>query len=102
MIVLLNDGEEAGLLGARVFSEEHPWAKDVGVALNFDARGNSGPSYMFETSDGNGWLIEQLARALPHPMATSLTGAVYRIMPNDTDFTIYKRHGMPGLELRVH
>ena len=28
---------------------------------------------MFETSDGNGWLIEQMARALPHPMATSLT-----------------------------
>ena len=46
VIVLLNDGEEAGLLGAQVFSDEHPWAKDVGVALNFDARGNSGPSYM--------------------------------------------------------
>jgi hypothetical protein len=97
VIALLTDGEEAGLLGAGVFSEEHPWAKDVGVALNFDARGNSGPSYMFEASDGNGWLIEQLAQALPHPMATSLTGAVYRIMPNDTDFTIFKKHGMPGL-----
>ena len=30
-------------------------------------------------------------------MATSLTGTVYQIMPNDTDFTIYKKHGMPGL-----
>ncbi len=97
VIALLTDGEEAGLLGADVFAAEHPWAKDVGVAMNFDARGNSGPSYMFETSEGNGWLIEQLAQALPHPMATSLTGAVYRIMPNDTDFTIYKKHGMPGL-----
>jgi hypothetical protein len=97
VIALLTDGEEAGLLGASVFSEEHTWAKDVGVALNFDARGNSGPSYMFEASAGNGWLIEQLAQALPHPMATSLTGAVYRIMPNDTDFTIYNNHSMPGL-----
>ena len=63
VIALLTDGEEAGLLGAGVFCDEHTWAKDVGVALNFDARGNSGPSYMFEASAGNGWLIEQLAQA---------------------------------------
>jgi len=97
VIVLINEGEEVGLFGADVFSSEHPWAKDVGVVLNFDARGNSGSSYMFETSEGNGWLIEQLARALPHPMATSLTVDVYRLMPNDTDLTIYKRYGMAGL-----
>jgi hypothetical protein len=96
-IILINDGEEVGLFGAEVFAEEHTWAKDVGVVLNLDARGNSGPSYMFETSDGNGWLIEQLARALPHPMATSMTFEVYRLMPNDTDLTVYKRHGMAGL-----
>ena len=52
---------------------------------------------MFETSEGNGWLIEQLAQALPHPMATSMTMEVYRLMPNDTDFTIFMKHGMPGL-----
>ncbi len=97
VIILINEGEEIGLFGADVFSKEHPWARDVGVVLNLDARGNSGPSYMFETSKGNGWLIEQLARALPHPMATSLTVDVYRLMPNDTDLTIYTQHDMPGL-----
>jgi Peptidase family M28 len=96
IIVLINDGEEGGLYGADVFAAEHPWAKDVGVVLNFDARGNSGPSFMFETSDGNGWLIEQMARALPHPMASSVTYEVYKLMPNDTDLTVYKRHGMAG------
>jgi hypothetical protein len=96
IIVLINDGEEAGLFGADVFAAEHPWAKDVGVVLNFEGRGNSGPAYMFETSEGNGWLIEQLAHALPHPMATSLTYEVYRLMPNDTDLTVYKAHGMAG------
>ncbi len=96
VIVLINDGEEAGLYGAEVFADEHNWAADVGVVLNFDARGNSGPSFMFETSDGNSWLIEQMARALPHPMATSLTMEVYKKMPNDTDLTVYKKHGMAG------
>jgi acetylornithine deacetylase/succinyl-diaminopimelate desuccinylase-like protein len=97
LIILINEGEEIGLFGADVFASEHPWAKDVGVVLNLDARGNSGASYMFETSDGNGWLIAQLASALPHPMATSLTMEVYRLMPNDTDLTIYKHYGMAGL-----
>jgi hypothetical protein len=97
VIILIDDGEEVGLFGADLFAREHPWANDVGVVLNLDARGHTGPSYMFETSEGNGWLIEQLAHALPHPMATSLTMEVYRLLPNDTDLTIYKRHGMAGL-----
>jgi hypothetical protein len=96
IIVLINEGEEVGLYGADVFASEHPWAADVGVVINFDARGNSGPSFMFETSEGNGWLVEQMARALPHPMASSLTYEVYRLMPNDTDLTVYKKHGMAG------
>ena len=53
-VFLFTDGEEVGLLGATAFVKEHPWAKDIGVALNFEARGSSGPSFMFETSDGNG------------------------------------------------
>jgi Peptidase family M28 len=96
IIVLINDGEEVGLYGADVFAAEHPWAKDVGVVLNFEGRGNSGPSFMFETSDGNGWLIEQLARGSGFPMASSMTYEVYRLMPNDTDLTVYKRYGMAG------
>jgi hypothetical protein len=97
IIILINDGEELGLFGAAVFADEHPWARDVGVVLNFDARGNSGPSYMFETSAQNGWLIEQLSQALPHPLATSLTADIYRLMPNDTDLTVYMNHKMAGL-----
>src|SRR5207249_5261569 len=39
VVALFTDGEEAGLLGAAAFVREHPWAKDVGIALNFEARG---------------------------------------------------------------
>ena len=97
VIVLIDDGEEAGLLGANLFVDEHPWATDVGVVLNFDARGVSGPSIMFETSDKNGWLIHQFAIASPRPVATSVSMDVYRIMPNDTDLTVFKRAGFAGL-----
>ncbi len=50
IIVLFTDGEEAGLLGAEAFAHAHPWMKDAGLILNFEARGNRGPSLLFETS----------------------------------------------------
>jgi hypothetical protein len=96
VIFLFTDGEENGLLGARAFVDEHPWAKDVGLVLNFEARGNSGPSIMFETSDDNGWLIREFAKAAPHPMANSLAYEIYKRLPNDTDFTVVKQAGVPG------
>ena len=102
VIVLFTDGEESGLLGARLFVNEHPWAREIGLALNFDARGNSGPSIMFETSDANGWLISQYAEAVQQPLATSLSMDVYKIMPNDSDMTVFKNggNGRPQFRLR--
>jgi hypothetical protein len=97
VIFLFTDGEEDGLLGANAFVDEHPWARDVGVVLNFDARGNSGPSMMFETSQSNGWLIQEFAKAAPYPVANSLSVEVYRLLPNSTDFTVFNSHGLPGL-----
>jgi hypothetical protein len=96
-VFLFTDGEEVGLLGASAFVKEHPWAKDVGLALNFEARGSSGPSFMFETSDGNGWLIEQFAKAAPYPVSNSLLYEIYRALPNDTDLSPLKKAGVPGL-----
>jgi hypothetical protein len=97
LIALLTDGEECGFDGSRLFVAEHPWAKEVGIVLNFDARGNSGPSIMFETSDGNGWLISQYGQAVLEPLATSLSMDVYKVLPNDTDLSVFKRAGMGGL-----
>ena len=97
VIFLFTDGEESGLTGARAFVTEHPWSNDVGVVLNFDARGNSGPVLMFETSDNNGWLIEQFGEAAPLPMAHSLSYELYRLLPNSTDMNAFKKAGMPGL-----
>lgn len=97
IIFLFTDAEEIGLLGATAFVNEHPWAKDVGLVLNFEARGSSGPSLMFETSNGNGWLIDQLAKAAPHPMANSLSYEIYKLLPNNTDLTIFKQANLPGM-----
>lgn len=97
VVFLFTDGEENGLLGARAFAGEHAWAKDVGVVLNFEARGNSGPVIMFETTDNNGWLIKHFAQGSPFPDANSLSYEIYKLLPNDTDLSVFRKAGMPGL-----
>lgn len=96
VLVLITDGEEAGLLGAAAFVREHPWAKDVGVTLNFEARGTTGRSYMFETGAGNLDVVRMLRRA-GDVSATSLSVTVYRSLPNDTDLSEIALLGKPAL-----
>ncbi|MBZ5506401.1 MAG: M20/M25/M40 family metallo-hydrolase [Acidobacteriia bacterium] len=97
LIVLFTDGEEAGLLGAEAFFSSHPWMKDAGLILNFEARGNQGVSLLFETSSGNQALIKEVSQAAPHPTGSSLFYALYKILPNDTDFTEFRRSKIAGL-----
>jgi hypothetical protein len=97
VVALFTDGEEVGLTGASLFVNEHSWAKNVGVVLNFEARGSSGPVFMFETSDQNGWLIKEFGKAAPYPFASSFMYTIYKLLPNDTDLSTFKRAGMSGL-----
>lgn len=99
LVVLFTDGEEArGLLGAQAYAASHPELADrVGMMVNLEARGSSGPGLMFETSNDNGALIREFAQAAPYPMATSLMAAIYKLLPNNTDFTPLKTAGVTGL-----
>lgn len=97
VLFLFSDGEEEGLFGARAFVAENPWAKQAGVVLNFEARGTSGPVVMFETSSPNASLVHELRVAAKHPVANSLSYEIYRRLPNETDFTVFKHAGYAGL-----
>jgi hypothetical protein len=101
ILFLITDAEEYGLVGARAFVEKHPWAKDIGVVLNFEARGTKGRSLMFETSENNDWLISLYSKVLPNPDANSVMFEVYKRMPNDTDFSVFKRDGMSGMNFAI-
>jgi hypothetical protein len=72
-----------------MFMIDDPDARDVGMVLNFDARGSSGPSVMFQASNGNSALINLYARYDPHPVCSSISGDIYQMLPNDTDFTVF-------------
>ena len=96
IMALFTDGEEAGLLGAAAFVREHPRAKDVAIALNFEARGTTGRSYMFETGPGNLDAVRAL-RAAGDVTAGSVFTTIYRTLPNDTDLSELALLGVPAL-----
>ena len=95
IIVLFTDAEELGLNGAELFVNRHAWADEVGLALNFEARGSGGPSYMLiETNRGNQKMIEGFKKAHPeYPVANSLAYSIYKMLPNDTDLTVFREDG---------
>lgn len=95
IIILISDAEELGLLGAKAFVNHHPWAKDVGLVLNFEARGSGGPSYMLmETNGKNQKLISEFVKSNPiNPAANSLMYSIYKKLPNDTDLTVFREEG---------
>ncbi len=94
IIILFTDAEELGLNGAELFVNKHSWAKNVGLVLNFEARGSGGPSIMLiETNNGCAELVKHFAKANPKfPVGNSLAYSIYKMMPNDTDLTVFREN----------
>jgi hypothetical protein len=97
LLLLFTDAEEAGMLGAQAFVERHGAMAADSVVVNFEARGTSGPSLMFETSDGNRQLVREFARSARYPLASSLFQEGYKLLTNRTDFTVFKEAGFAGM-----
>jgi hypothetical protein len=109
VLLLFNEGEEAGLIGARAFVERHPLAGKVEAVVNLEARGVTGPALMFETSRPNGAAIAAFARASERPSANSASADFYRLIPNDTDVSVFRERpwtilnfAIIGNETRYH
>jgi hypothetical protein len=96
VIFLFDDGEEAGLLGARMIADD-PELKGAAAVINAEARGTSGQSAMFETGAASGWLVDTFARSSVRPLTNSLLNTLYSLLPNDTDLSVFKANGMQGL-----
>jgi Peptidase family M28 len=51
---------------------------------------------MFETGTANTWLMRLYGSAIARPFTNSLYYVVYKLLPNDTDFTVFKTAGYQG------
>lgn len=88
VLLVLSDGEELGLLGARRFRDEHPAMKDVRAVINLEAMGGAGPLVCFQMSKDNADLVAAWAQA-PHAVGSSFAEVVYSLMPNDSDLSVF-------------
>jgi hypothetical protein len=96
VLALFTDGEESGLLGARLFVDDPAWRRRIGMVINLEARGTRGDSLLFQTGPGAAPLIDLYADAARHYATSSLFAEIYRHMPNDTDFTPFLGAGLTG------
>lgn len=98
IVFLFDDGEEAGLLGARAVADD-PVIKGAVAVINAEARGTSGQSTLFETGSASGWLVDAFSRTSMRPLTNSLLSTLYTLLPNDTDLSVFKANGTQGLNL---
>jgi prepilin-type processing-associated H-X9-DG protein len=94
--LVITDGEEPGLLGARAFVDAGLLDPARSVVVNLEAGGSSGPSMLFQTSPGNVGVVEAFAR-VDDPAGGSELSALFDLLPNDTDFTEFRDAGFGGL-----
>jgi hypothetical protein len=99
VLLLADEGEELGLLGARAFVADRARLQRIRAVVNLEARGTSGVVSLFELSAGNDRLVAAIADALPRPVTSSIFYFVYQHLPNDTDLTVFKRAGLAGFNL---
>jgi len=97
LIVLFTDGEAIGMLGSKGFLETYPALREVKVVLNFDNRGDQGPSMLFQASARDSWLIDHFADAAPFPRGDSVKVALYQRTPGETDLTDFISRGIDGM-----
>lgn len=101
VVFLLTDGEETALLGAQAFIDDKTYGIEVGRFINLEARGVRGPATMFETSRPNGDIVRDWAQNGARPFSNSLMTAVYELLPNSTDLTVYLEAGLAGVNIAI-
>lgn len=101
VLFLFTDGEETALLGAQAFTDQKMYGRAIDRIINLEARGNTGPAMMFETSHPNAGVVSDWASAAPRPVSNSMMTAIYELLPNSTDLTVYLQAQQAGINLAI-
>lgn len=98
LVVLLVDGEENGLLGADAYVREESAAlTEPVVVLNHEARGISGRPTVTRAAGP----MHEVLPSMPRPEFESSSDALFAVIPNATDFTVYRDAGWWGMDMAI-
>jgi hypothetical protein len=99
VLLVFTDGEEPQpRYGATAFARFHPTFEQVGLVVNLEAIGSSGPSMLIESSRPETGIVDRYRRTATDPAAFSfLTETVDLFGGVGTDFDVFKDEAIPGL-----
>lgn len=98
IVVLLNNGEEDGLYGARAFGQ-HPLMPYVHTFLNLEGAGAGGRANLFRTTDRE---VTAAYAGTPDPFGTIIASDAFGLgfIRSGTDYSVlYDIYGQRGLDL---
>ncbi|CAD5901771.1 putative Predicted aminopeptidases [Carnobacterium maltaromaticum] len=95
--MIFTDGEEKGLLGSYIFWNNLENIENSDLVINLEARGVSGASVLFQTSENNFELIKSLANTKQLINTNSFLTDIYSLLPNDTDLSVPLEKKLAGL-----
>lgn len=100
VVLNVNGAEERGLLGASGFLA-HRWRRDVQAFVDLESAGNAGKAILFQSGPRHHWLARAYGASVPYPYGSVIGQDIYQsgAVPSTTDFDIYQRAGIPGLDL---
>ncbi|KAI9267586.1 hypothetical protein EDC94DRAFT_601309 [Helicostylum pulchrum] len=102
VIFLFNNFEEGGLIGADSFVN-HPWFSTIKLYVNLEGTGAGGRALLFRSNTLAA--VKGLASSGAHllhasPLGNDLLQA--KLLKSDTDYTVFSRHGVPGLDISFY
>ncbi len=101
VLFLFTDGEETALLGAQAFVDAKAYGREIWRFINLEARGVTGPAMMFETSRPNSAVVTDWSKSGARPFSNSMMTAVYELLPNSTDLSVWLAAGHPGINIAI-
>jgi len=101
VVLIFTDAEEpAPRYGSTAFAEEHPWFDDIEFVINLEAIGREGISVPVAISGSSRWIVGDLARKAPYPTAFSFITAITELIGgSNTDFSVFRDAGIPGMDI---
>lgn len=102
VIFLFNNFEEGGLIGADAFVN-HPWFPSIKLYVNLEGTGAGGRALLFRSNTLAA--VKGLASSGTHlfhasPLGNDLLQA--KLLKSDTDYTVFSKHGVPGLDISFY
>jgi len=97
-LFVFNGAEESHMMGSHAFITQHKWAKQACAFINLESIGPNGIPALFQVNAP--WVLKAYRDSVDVPQITSFANSFFGtgVVPGDSDYGIYHRHGLHGAD----